>query len=158
MPAIAAWNMDSSRIVPWDLYQRLSLNDGAPPTDWADSLFKQQVSEQWISILEPLRTDAPDYCEPCCCLANTVVFYYPPWPRLMEHSRIEYRQRTFPCTSFAVLGEWVYEITGARIVHVFHKWHVEWTGAKNTDLARHFNGLCDRHCRPCRVLNQRERR
>ncbi len=148
------WSAEISRLLPWCFWDALSMSGWTPHgsmIEWASNLRWAQVAKQVIHVLEPLPIDPGDWLRPFCCYVSTVIFYSPgTWIKLAE---CECPPRMFPNISFVGRDAFFWEVVSGRVVHVFGAWHHEWRCYKNTELARHFNKVCDKDCRFCQLLD-----
>lgn len=142
--------------LPWCFIDELLKNNLRPDTTWA-RWHAFQYSKQGLYVLEPLVSCVDERrLQPYICLWTTVIFYkFRPWQLgyAREAFRVEVAPRTYPRISFVErMGE-LWEVTGGEAVKGGRTWYFRWTCMRNTEWARHYRGLCDQFCRPCRQLS-----
>jgi len=145
------WRDAYSHRLPWVFWDTLSHSGWKPDTSWAKDLRGARTATQAMHVIEPLPINPSDWLQPYCCYSNTVIFYIR--GTATEMARCDYSNRSWPQISFVERERLFYEVAGGRVVDVFGQWHMEWRAYKNTELARHFNGLCNAPCWFCDVLN-----
>lgn len=149
--------------LPACFIEELLLHDMRPDTAWSRDLPATMTARQELMAFDVVTDKVGGHLSPWVCYHTSVYFYQKGTANEVTH--VDLDPRTWPNISFVErLGE-LWEVTGGRVFHSGGKWRWKHRCYRNTDLSRHFRGVCKDDslprdywdCIPCRQFQAIEK-